>query len=618
MGACHHTKCKKVNIYNNEISSSKYKNESHPPFNLQENKEIPCSNNNLNHLPFQYKKVIEKQANPITSPFSTTINRSENSNYNNKTFLPHLYNSLSNDQIRFYKNMNEIKKLNSENKLYFVKDFNKIDEFLDFLREYNKETSRMKELLIVWKLFKWIGVNIKCKKYASKFFYEEVYFDNIFLPKSLESNRISKFAKFILDRVGIESILIKGYLKGNHTKEIFRENHEWNAVKLFDIFWLIDFSLACQVNEYYDFLNLGNDKEINQIDYSDKLCNEFFFCTPPQHFIYSHYPTEIRHSFLDQGMYLIDKQDFESMPNYSNFFFIYGFQLFDFKDTEINLKQLSESSLFNTENNEFMFSFCLPSELTPIISVEITNHDTKNKSLQIFNNNQSPKNFLTKTRKFDREQDKNKIALIDYYIVYESYYKETFFQDFSSILDNLYVYETTVRIGEKTNFEINIFCFNSKKNKTTKIEFTDEKSLRSQFSQKSNISLDLLDYCYSYKIKNNLDNFNPLSLDKLFFPRINQNYRLYDCTIIEPLFLYLERFLDKRYLNFVIKVPRCYSVAIFYDDQEEMVIMTNTKNSIWSYTHDTEKKFKNLVIAVSQDESLNFVTVCSFQFSKEY
>jgi hypothetical protein len=518
-------------------------------------------------------------------------------------FLPHIYNPLSKEDIEFYICLIEVKKENSN--VYFPKSISSRDELKHQLsdlvvvnnneniqndnpiieiRNSTQEEKKvesiqkdMKKLALAFKIFKWVTENIKYANAERNENYYNPSLDDIFIYKSASSIGIAKLFQQILSDYEIESFIISGYLKGSKIQQgddLKQLNHEWNAVKLFGKYRLVDCSSACENSPY------GVDiSTTNSIKYP-----EFFFCTPPHHFIYTHYPEKQEEAFLTQGMMLLEKPVWEKLCIFRKFFFIYGFQIFDFKNCEIDSSDVSNMCSQN-KLNEIQFSICLPEGID-------LNLQLKTEGLSSEDTN---KLFFIKKRKFEINNDKKKINLSDYFFIYEDFiWKTSNFQNLQVLFDNFRVHEITVRFPTPKKYTIDVLANKSKR----AVESTLYKT-----SDVITNEMTTSDYCYSYFIDANCDAVKPMSITEVEFPQITDTFTHYMCQIIEPTVYHLNSIVQKRKsVSFLIKVPNADKVCIFYDDQKEFVVMTKRDEGLWFYTHTTEKKFQTLVIAASFSE----------------
>ncbi len=161
-----------------------------------------------------------------------------------------------------------------------------------------------------WAIFEWITHNIA--------YDVESYFNNSYGSQKpgnvLKTGRsvCSGFASLFTEManaVGIEVVTINGYGKGYgyRTGDSIKKNetnHAWNAVKIDGEWRLIDSTWG---GGHVD----GNQQYVFNFD-------PFYFCTPPQQFIYSHFPEDPNWQLLDLPKTL---KEFTDLPDVSPSFF---------------------------------------------------------------------------------------------------------------------------------------------------------------------------------------------------------------------------------------------------------------------------------------------------------
>ena len=100
-------------------------------------------------------------------------------------------------------------------------------------------------------------------------------------------NGYTKLFKTLCDYAGIRSEIITGYARTNtgRTGDRFRSNHTWNAVMIDSAWHLLDVTWAS------GFISASNNEFIRQYD-------DYYFLTPPQHFVRDHYPEDLQWTLL--------------------------------------------------------------------------------------------------------------------------------------------------------------------------------------------------------------------------------------------------------------------------------------------------------------------------------
>ena len=154
-------------------------------------------------------------------------------------------------------------------------------------------------------IFRWITENIEYnvrpigrKKNTPALFYEEPDDSSAPLPPLNERvaakvlykgvafcEGYSRLFKALCDHAGIKAEIIYGYARTNSNNRRFGVNHTWNAVYFDSVWHLLDVTWASGVvtfaNEYI------------------RQYNDFYFLTPPEQFIYDHYPEDPQWTLLN-------------------------------------------------------------------------------------------------------------------------------------------------------------------------------------------------------------------------------------------------------------------------------------------------------------------------------
>lgn len=152
-------------------------------------------------------------------------------------------------------------------------------------------------------IFRWItehiGYHVRIYnrgKATGPLFYEEPDDSNAALPPLNERvaakvlykkvafcDGYARLFKTLCDHAGIQSELIFGYARTNMSKK-FGVNHTWNAVYIDSAWHLLDVTWAS------GFVSYSNQYV--------KQYNDFYFLTPPEHFIRDHYPEDLQWTLL--------------------------------------------------------------------------------------------------------------------------------------------------------------------------------------------------------------------------------------------------------------------------------------------------------------------------------
>jgi transglutaminase/protease-like cytokinesis protein 3 len=152
-------------------------------------------------------------------------------------------------------------------------------------------------------LFRWITDNISYS-YGNR----SSDADKVVKNKKAVCIGYSTLLKEMCNSAGIECEIISGYSKTDIkdiNKKYKKTDHAWNAVKLYDKWYLVDVTWA---TSYYD------DKKRKSI----KSYNELYYLTPPDIFVRKHYPKDKKWQMLDKP---ISKSEFTKPHIYYTGFF---------------------------------------------------------------------------------------------------------------------------------------------------------------------------------------------------------------------------------------------------------------------------------------------------------
>lgn len=494
-------------------------------------------------------------------------------------FLPHVYNSLSNEDTEFYKSLIQIE----QNQNLFSKSVYSLEDLKIQIKLHNKNENQMDTLSICWKIFNWIITNIKCTEYIHKENDKEseISLDSIFIHRETNSYGIAKLFKYLMDLLEIKSIIIPGYLKSNsiiHNNNFSFHgiNHFWNGIEINNKLRLIDCSCANEI---------ASNDEIKFI--------QFYFCAIPQHLIYTHFPLNLDHSCLKNVKVLMDLRSFEKLNMFNKFYFIYGLQLFSFKNSEINFEELiANNSNESMHLNQFMIDICLPEKIIP--KFILTSQDNKD-------NYDLNRLVYIKKRKFNMEEDRKKFSNIDYYFYYKSYmFKSTEYENVHKYLDDLVVYELNIRLFQRGNYNLSLLARIPENSENSKIKRAD--------------GIYKFENCFDYKIFADCLDIKEYHFEDLMFPNTTELFLMKNCEIIEPMFYHLgSYFVNKKNISFTLRIPNAIDAAIFYDSEGEFVIMNKNDDCVFSFLHCIDKKFEKINIAANFGEN-EYVILITYEF----
>ena len=284
-----------INYLKNSIEYLKYKEKTpNNTFNVYTNNKDKNFNNNINKNIIEKNNLINNEINIITK---------------------------NEEQLEIYNKLREslIKNLDKENLKKIVlmapkKDNSELSDLINYLRNNTNNLNIVEKSYVV---FYWMAENIiydlKAKKTGEKIATtpEEIYK----YGKSVCFGYSRLFAH-IANSLGISTENINGYAKGYEYKpgeKNEKTNHEWNAVKIDNNYYLIDSTWGS-----------GNEEGDNHF----KELDDFYFFCNPKHLIFTHYPQEEKWQLLNPP---ISKEEFFDQVYIQSPFFAYHFTDINFK-----------------------------------------------------------------------------------------------------------------------------------------------------------------------------------------------------------------------------------------------------------------------------------------------
>jgi transglutaminase/protease-like cytokinesis protein 3 len=153
-------------------------------------------------------------------------------------------------------------------------------------------------------IFRWIANNIEYNKSASNV--SEA--DKVVKNNKAVCMGFSSLLKEMCNSVGIDCDTISGYTKTEIKdigKKLKKTDHAWNAVKLYNRWYLVDVTWA---TSKYNVLTRKFEKQFD----------EHYFLTPPEVFILDHFPQDKNWQLLKNK---VKKKTFINSPVYYTDFF---------------------------------------------------------------------------------------------------------------------------------------------------------------------------------------------------------------------------------------------------------------------------------------------------------
>ena len=295
------------------LSLNLFEKKEKSDLNLEKNKENKDGNqyNNKNNIKTSIKNEMKIDNNII---HVNTIGINKNSN----------------KKLENYNNLREklLMNLEKENLKKIVllapkKDNSNLSDLINYLKNNTITLNIIDKAYIV---FYWMAENIIYDKKALK---SEKNIDSspegIYKYGKTACFGYSKLFAHIANSIGVDTEYIIGYAKGYEYipgEKIEKTNHEWNAIKFNDNYFLLDSTWGSgQVEE---------DSHIKELD-------DFYFLCNPQYLIFTHFPKEEKWQLLEKP---ITKEDFFNQVQIQSCFFKYHFTDINFKQSHFEVKNL--------------------------------------------------------------------------------------------------------------------------------------------------------------------------------------------------------------------------------------------------------------------------------------
>ena len=170
-----------------------------------------------------------------------------------------------------------------------------MDKLCDY---FKKSTKDLNEIEKAWLAFKWMGVKVK---YSQNDVIDKDSPNPYSNPKKYAGHSV--IYKKLVEAMGLESEKIEGFAKDatyNPEFPLSEPNHMWNAVKLENVWKLVDSGWSSSEGEKND---------------------DFYFCADPAIFIRSHFPDDVKWQLLKEP---VSKPEFDVMNGYNRYFYDYG------------------------------------------------------------------------------------------------------------------------------------------------------------------------------------------------------------------------------------------------------------------------------------------------------
>ena len=305
---------------------------------IQNSQKITYYNliNEINYLKnsFDYVKNIKEQnennKNNIKKEKKNNVNIYENNKYFDNEDEDK-YNKLR-ENLLLNLDKEKLKKIVAESP---KKDNSELKDLINYLKNKTNNLYIVEKAYVV---FYWMAENIIYDKKSLK---SEKNTDSspegIYKHGKTVCSGYSKLFAHIANMIGVETEYIKGYAKGYEYipgKVIPQTNHEWNAIKINNNYYLLDSTWGSGMEE--------GDSHIKELD-------DFYFFCNPKYLIFSHFPENDKWQLLKNP---ITKDEFFNQVQLQSCFFKYHFTDISIKKSHFEVKQLQTLKLYyNTKNS---------------------------------------------------------------------------------------------------------------------------------------------------------------------------------------------------------------------------------------------------------------------------
>jgi hypothetical protein len=374
--------------------------------------------------------------------------------------------------------------------------------------------------------------------------------------------------KSILEHCSIQVIKIKGLYKtidhsyDNKSGTILV--HEWTGVFYQGKYHLVDCVLGS--GYFYEDLKLI------------KVWNKFYFFVSPLIMIYSHFPDNPDHTFLNIDNRLLTLDAFYLMPNLNQYYFKNHLHIIYTESEENNGVSFHPKTDFsiNLENKEIVIPIGIREEV----------------------------NILTTLKKLDEPLlETDEITTVEKKLSSDNSY---FHNHCQSVLHSIKIklYEVTIRPPAKGEYLLNIFL--------TGVETTTDNEdmknyTRSRKKQNEDEIVPLFYFAFSFYVNLSDPMIQEKEYSHLKFPLFYNIYYDKQCQLIEPMFYHVKNCLKDKQLSIKIIIPMCILAGIFLDEAgSEFLQMEREGNDKFS-------------IILKEESLINdkFYIVASFSNSEE-
>ncbi|MGA0558553.1 transglutaminase domain-containing protein [Larkinella sp. VNQ87] len=171
---------------------------------------------------------------------------------------------------------------------------------------------------------------------SQKYYSELEYANRVLRQRKGLCTGYALLFKYLLKRAGVQSVTIRGYARTDDKEAgqpIRQVDHEWNAVRIEDDWYLLDLAWAVTTAS------------------NEAGSNDFYFLTPPELFVSQHFPTDPRWQLLNQPL---SKSEFDRFPKLYDPYFQLGFGPDFPREGQLRVQGRATITLENEQNLEYL------------------------------------------------------------------------------------------------------------------------------------------------------------------------------------------------------------------------------------------------------------------------
>lgn len=493
----------------------------------------------------------------------------------NDTKKVNCYLEMDNDDIIFQEHiLKEVQYLEHEE---LKSSFSSIDELHSYFKHLQ---SSKNDIEIIYLAYLWVTRNILFKFNVISDL-EDVNIKSILKTRQTSSKGFNLLFCSILEHCSFKIVKIKGLHKTvDHTfdnKSGTILAHEWIGILYQGKYRLVD----CVLGSGYFYEDL---KFI-------KMWNKFYFFVSPLILIYSHFPDQPNHSFLNIDNRLLTLDAFYLMPNLNQFYFKNHLHIIYTEmeeDSSVSFHPKNDFTL-NVENNEIIINFGIREEVNILATLKKLEEPTfETDEITMVRNRQSSHN---------------------------SY----FHNHCESVLHSVKIklFEVVIRPPTRGEYLLNIYSSDYDLALTNNEEMKNH--IRSRKKQNEDENVDLFCYAFSFYINLTDAIIQDKENSQLFFPLFYNVYYEKKCELIQPLYYNVKNLIKDNEIFIKIVVPMCVLAGIFLDDTgSKFLQMEREGNDIFSIKLKEESLNNNkfyIVASFSNSEEDILAYLVEFSFS---